>query len=104
MARKFLPVAAAQEPEALERRQREVRAASALNHPIICTLHDVGDHVGQPLLVTELPEVQSWKERLQEGPPSCGEAVDVTLYLGPDLSILARRAARSRALTPSGMG
>jgi non-specific serine/threonine protein kinase len=55
VALKFLPAGLAT-PDARERFQREARAASALNHPHICTVHDVGDHDGQPFLVMELVE------------------------------------------------
>jgi len=77
VAIKFLPEGAGTESEAVQRFLREARAISSLNHPHICTLHDIGEHEGQQYMVMELLEGEPLKSRVARGPLPLD---DVLLY------------------------
>jgi tetratricopeptide (TPR) repeat protein len=77
VALKFLPPDVARTPSAAERFVREARAASALNHPNICTVHDFGEHDGQRFLVMELLEGETLKQLIERGPLPPERTVDI---------------------------
>ena len=96
VAMKFLPEELASDPVALERFEREARAASALEHPNICPIYEFGEHEGQPFIVMQLLQGQTLRERIavEETPlvPAQGRPPGAPLQIDTLLNIATRIA------------
>jgi eukaryotic-like serine/threonine-protein kinase len=101
VALKFLPDNLAHDPTALQRFKREAYAASSLNHPSICTIYEVEEQDGQPVIVMELLEGESLKERIRNGPFPADELLDLGTQTSDALAAAHAKGIIHRDIKPA---
>jgi serine/threonine protein kinase len=101
IALKFLPENLTEEPQALERFKREAKAASALNHPNICTIHDIGDEHGRAFIAMEYLEGFPLKHLISGRPLELEKVLDVGIEVVAGLEAAHTRGIVHRDIKPA---
>ena len=103
VALKVLPTSLAREAESVRRFQQEARAASALNHPNILAIYDIGEHAGSYYIVSELLEGQSLRDKVSDGALAPRKSVEYALQVARGLAAAHDKGIVHRDLKPENL-